>query len=677
LPSEDLLDRAAVLEQSAVQLFIARLHDSRSQLEPHDEDVAIIGAICRRLDGIPLALEMAAARAAAFGVGPVLSHLKDRFALLAQGRRTALPRHQTLRATVDWSYELLPEPERRLLRRLAVFPTGFALDAAIAVVSDDAAERSQVVDGIANLAAKSLLAVEETNTTNRWRLLETTRTYALEKLAESGETEHAVRRHAEYFRDLLVSDDVGLKPEPTPERMNRFAREIGNVRAALVWAFSKSGDAEIALVLTAAYVPVWLHLSLVTECREWVERSLSGLQRGSISSPRTRMELTITLEFAIHYTTRPSEADEMRLAEALEAARAMEALDWQLRALAILFARRLTTGNVAAAQEIAARFSRVAHRTGDLANILAGDRLVGTAAHYAGDQLEARQRLQRVVDLYVPPSDQRHTQWFLHDQHLLARAVLARVLWLQGRLDQAYHHAQTSVEEAKAAGHKLLFFYVLANTACRIFLEAGDFARFEPTMTMVKDLVEQSSGTYWSRWKLYLEAEFSIKQGETATGVAMLSRMSNSGRGEWMMHYPEHLRTLAEGLAAAGDVTAAAATIEETLARADGDGGRWYGAELLRMKGELILRTARRQAMVEAEECFQRALAIAHGQSALFWELRAALSLAGLRVRQDRHDDARNTLSPVYDRFTEGFEAADLRSARMMLAALNSRAEAV
>jgi predicted ATPase len=250
-------------------------------------------------------------------LGPeiVLSRLEDRFALLSQGRRTALPRHQTLRAALDWSYELLPEPERRLLRLLGVFPAGFTLEAAVAVVSDAETKVWAIIEGINNLVAKSLLAKEDSISPSRWRLLETTRAYALEKLAESGEAEHAARKHAEYFRNLLTSGAPGSKPEPTQERIRRFAHELDNVRAALAWAFSSAGNAVIGVTLTAAYVPVWLHLSLVGECRGWVERALSSLQQEWSPSSRLRMELTIALEFAVHYTMSPSQSGETVLTQ--------------------------------------------------------------------------------------------------------------------------------------------------------------------------------------------------------------------------------------------------------------------------------------------------------------------------------------------------------------------------
>jgi len=233
VPSHEQDDSSIVLRHSAVQLFIARARALNAEFSPHREDLRTIAAICRRLDGIPLAIEFAAARAAMFGPELVLSRLDERFELLIGGRRTALPRHQTLRATLDWSYELLPEPERRLLRRLAIFAAGFTLEAANAVMSDKDHAACAFLEQIANLVAKSLVTVDGPPPARGWRLLDTIRAYALEKLAESGEAEQAAQRCTEYFRDLDRSAVHGSKVQPTAGGMARYGREIGNMHASL------------------------------------------------------------------------------------------------------------------------------------------------------------------------------------------------------------------------------------------------------------------------------------------------------------------------------------------------------------------------------------------------------------------------------------------------------------
>jgi len=223
-----------VLGHSAVQLFIARMRALDPGFSPHGESLRVIAAICRRLDGMPLAIEFAVARAAVLGPELVLAGLDERFGLLTGGRRTALARHQTLRATLDWSYELLPETERCLLRRLGIFAAGFTFEAANAVMSDQGHIAPVVLEKLTNLVAKSLVELEGPAPSGRWRLLETTRAYALDKLAQHGETDQIARRYTEFFRDRLGRPIHGSQQPSTAEELARRGREIDNARAPLV-----------------------------------------------------------------------------------------------------------------------------------------------------------------------------------------------------------------------------------------------------------------------------------------------------------------------------------------------------------------------------------------------------------------------------------------------------------
>ena len=214
VPDEGTDDIEDLLGYGAVQLFVARVRATEPHFAPDQRIAPAIAAICRRLDGIALAIELAAARAAALGVEEVAAHLDDRFHLLTGGRRTALPRHQTLRATLDWSYQLLAEAERVVLRRLSIFAGSFSLEAARAIAASTKLAAFDVIDAVANLVAKSLVIANAGETVACYRLLETTRAYALEKLTESSELEHIARCHAEYCRDLLERGETGLEVAP-------------------------------------------------------------------------------------------------------------------------------------------------------------------------------------------------------------------------------------------------------------------------------------------------------------------------------------------------------------------------------------------------------------------------------------------------------------------------------
>jgi predicted ATPase/DNA-binding winged helix-turn-helix (wHTH) protein len=267
VPAVDVAADDDPLRYGAVRLFIERARAEEPHFAPDRRLMAIIVAICRRLDGVPLAIELAAARAAALGIEALAARLDDRFRLLTGGRRMAPPRHQALRATHDWSYELLAEPERVILRHLAVFAGPFSLEAAAAVAASPELSVPDVIEGLLGLVAKSLVVAEGEGAVARYRLLDTTRAYALEKLGESGERQQLGRRHAEYYRELFERAEAELEARPAAEWVADYGRQIDNARAALDWAFAPAGDASIGVALATTAVPLWMHLSLMDECR--------------------------------------------------------------------------------------------------------------------------------------------------------------------------------------------------------------------------------------------------------------------------------------------------------------------------------------------------------------------------------------------------------------------------
>jgi len=674
VPPQHEEDSGSILAHSAVQLFIARTRALDSAFVPHGESLPSIAAICRRLDGIPLAIEFAAARAATLGAELVLSRLDERFGLLTGGRRTAIPRHQTLRATLDWSYDLLSGPEQCLLRRLGIFAAGFTLEAANAVMSDQGLAASALLEQIANLVAKSLVALDGSTPTGRWRLLETIRAYALERLAESGETEQAARRCAEYFRDLVRPALHGSQVLPTADDMVRYGREIDNVRAALDWCFSDVGDSTIGVALTAGYALVWLDLSLVVECRERIERALDRLDSDSNVSAPLMIHLHVSLGIALVYAMGSNQRSRAVLAKALQAAESLNDVGAMLEILFAMYGVYHHSGGCREAQSIAKRFERLALRNGDPALAPITYRLIGNTSHYAGKQPEAQQCLERMLEAYVAPTYQRHTIWSHYDLRLEGRAALARVLWLRGLVDQGVFQAQASLEEAQAAGHKPTLGWVLHYGAYPCALMTSDFDAAAQVVGMLKDIATSLSAPFWRNLAHCWEGKLLVRCGEFERGSVLLrTALDTCERTGWTMCYPEFLGALAEGLAGLGRLTEALDTMDRALAAAERGGERWFVAELLRTKGELQLQELGDQTLSAAECCFSAALEVAREQGALSWELRAALSLARLRVSQDRRDDARQLLAPVYSRFTEGFETPDLRSASSMLQSLSNR----
>ena len=356
VPAETGTSVDDALRYGAVRLFIERARAVEPRFSPDERAVAMIAAICRRLDGIPLAIELAAARAATVGVDEIASRLDRRFDLLTGGRRSALPRQRTLRATLDWSYELLLETERQTLRRVSVFAGSFTLDAAGSVAASAAISASAVVTCVANLVQKSLVTTDVGAFEARFRLLETTKAYALEKLAESGEYDDVARRHADHYRALLQRAATETQTRRASEWMAVFSLDIDNVRTALDWAFSSGGDTTIGVELTIASERLWFGLSLMEECRRRVERALSSLPPREGGGAAHAMQLYATLAVALFNTNGPGSDAATAWTDVLEIAEQLDDNEYRLRALWGLWYNRVSNAECRASLTIAQRY---------------------------------------------------------------------------------------------------------------------------------------------------------------------------------------------------------------------------------------------------------------------------------------------------------------------------------
>jgi predicted ATPase/DNA-binding winged helix-turn-helix (wHTH) protein len=668
IPTAGSPDGEDPLRYGAVRLFVERARAATPYFSPDASAVAKIVQICRRLDGIPLAIELAAARAAALGVEGVAARLDNRFRLLAGGRRTALPRHQTLRATLDWSYELLTEPERAVLRRLAIFAGGFTLEAARAVAADGAVAAPEVVDCVASLVAKSLLAADAGVVRLRYRLLETTRAYLAEKLVQAGEFDAAARRHARRYLDLFAGAEADLETRPTDEWLADYGPRMDNLRAALDWAFSPDGDASLAVALTAAAVPLWTHLSLMDECRYRVEQALAGLTQRGDRDKRREMQLSAALGAALMYTRGVTSETRAAFAQALELADGLDDIDYRLRGLWGLWVDRMNDGAVRDAKRLAERFHLLASSSADPIAVPIGERTIGFALHFLGDQVKARRHIERMFSFQVPALHDRPIIRFQFDPWLTAQMRLAVIFWLQGQPDLAAHAVERGIDDALSLNHAVTLCNAFAQGACPIALLTGDLEAAERSVTMLHDHAERSGLGFWQADARCFEGVLLLRRGDVVQGLDILRNALDEFSGA-MSHtrYDAFLAELAEAHGRLGDALRGLAVLDRALDRSERTGGRWYVPELLRIRGELLLLEGAAGAAVAAEDHYRRSLDCARSQGALSWELRAATSLARLLRDQGRSADATALLRPVYDRFTEGFGTSDLKTAKALL----------
>ena len=289
LPERGSSDPGAMRRSEAVQLFVERVQRQLPDFALTPDRAPAVAEVCIHLDGIPLALELAAARARSLSVEQINARLGERFRLLTGGSRTALPRQQTLRATLDWSYDLLGEDERVVLRRLSVFPGSFTVEAASAVASDAGIDAFAIIDLLSQLVARSLVIADTTTGRTRYGLLETTRAYAAEKLDEGGETNACKRLHAVYFTALFERSQSDWMEMPDAEVHASYDPELAHVRAALDWALGSDGDAAIGIALAGSSGPLWVTLGLYSEGARRLEAAVAQIEPRMSESDQARL----------------------------------------------------------------------------------------------------------------------------------------------------------------------------------------------------------------------------------------------------------------------------------------------------------------------------------------------------------------------------------------------------
>ncbi len=658
------LTAAEVAAFSAVRLFVERVSAIVEDFVLTDANASLVVAICRRLDGLPLAIEFAAPRVEALGVESLAARLNDSLRPLSGTRRWAtVARHRTMQAVIEWSYGLLSEDEQQFFRALGIFAGGFTGEAAAAVAADEATTGVNAIDRLVDLGAKSLVVADVGDSKQRFRLLDTTRAYAMEKLDESGEHEAAARRHATYYRQYFARAETEAPSGPIVEH----AQEIDNLRAALDWAFSSGGDASTGVSLTGTAVPLWIRLSLLEECRGRVQQALGALGTTSNEDPRQAMRLHAALGAST------AEASEMTAAftKALEIARRLGDREYHLRALRGLYFYQASIGRFHAARPFALEFHALARRGSDRDDLIFAERTMGVAEHYVGNQMNARRHLENAAaldalsghegDLYRLQDVVR----FGTDSRLSVQVFLARALWLQGFAERAVGMVEKSLGETETTGHAISQCYLLALAACPIAFWVGDDVGATRYTDRLVDLSRQHVLPRWSSFGARYARVLAIKAGHLGGGFPRRSD-GHEEKVEPNFSFPSltGLMPLAEALGQVGRAAEGLALLEAEMKLFEPS---CFTPELIRLRGELTLMRGMPDAEGLAETDFGQALLEAREYGALSWELRAATSLARLLNNQARPADAIACLRPIYDRFTEGFGTADLVTAKQLL----------
>jgi predicted ATPase/DNA-binding winged helix-turn-helix (wHTH) protein len=662
-PERATLTATSALAFSAIELFVERATAGGGEFALTDANASDVGDICRRLDGIALAIELAASRVCAYGVKPMIELLDNQFNLLWEGRRTALPRHRTLRATIEWSYNLLSEPERVVLCRLSVFLGNFSLEAARAVVGTEEIDDDTVMATLASLVAKSMLVLNTGYPSSRYRLLDATRAFVQEKLAAGADTETVARRHASYFLRLL--EKTGDKSN---EDLSTTADQFGNIRAALTWCFSDQGDRTIGVALTAASIPLFFRLSLLAECKLWVTRAIESFDRSN-GNPRHELILHAGLGLAQMLTGGITDEIKTSLIRALQLAKEIDDVPSQLSIMDRLHLLYVLSGSFDDALNIARSGEAIAAGNRDFAALARMQTSLSISCHLVGDVPASRTYIEAALSHSpaVGPDLDRHLN---PDVPNRAQITLARILWLQGYPDRAMEVVRRAIDGVIAVDHPVKLCRALL-LAFAVFYWNSEAADFEDNVDRILLEARRHGLDVLQAVGQGVKGVVLAARGRTREGSALMQDSVEKLHDRKYGPQTDFGSPLAEALARTGQYDEALQTIDGAIARAQDHNFMMEMADMLRVKAEVLI-SAKHPDTLQAEHCLRHSLDLARRQGALGFELRSAVSLARLRSQQGHRDDARGILAPVYGRFTEGFNTRWLAAAREFLDELNS-----
>lgn len=630
----------------AVQLFVERALSGVAGFSLTDEDAPALALLCNKLDGIPLAIELAAARIDLFDIRTLTNQLEDCLEILTRGRRTAQERHRTLRATLDWSYGLLSDGEQLLLARLSVFRSEFDRDAALMVATDHVMTRGRIMESLPNLVAKSLLVMSNERSIPVFRLLDSTRAYAAEKLGDGPGANSVRRLHAEYIRNktLSLAPTNGFVVKSHQESHSKMVDEL---RAAIAWAFSAKGDAELGIEVIASSAYLWFQLSLFEEFKVHTDRALEAMS-GTPSASRAELRLLLARGPALYETLGAVPELFSTATRTLELAKQLHDRLGTSGALHNLWRYHHGLGEYRQSLDVALQIEE--YVAGDSQQVW-WNPLKALSLLYLGRLKESRSVLAEIEDL-VTISDEGIRGAYDYNLAVLVKGTLARVLWLQGFTEDAVRAAEESVTAAIETKQSVAICFAVSISGCPVNLWSGNLETAERNLSLLQEHSRLSSSVYW---KQYVDV---FRLGIAAAKDQPENRQFRAGRQQshWDYRHWENFSVLGLGFAPV-----------LLVQRAKSDSSWWCAPEILRLEAMRIHREGKTQAKSDICQLLQQSLELAQHQQALSWELRTATSLLELAQTGDEIKQARRLLKETMSDFEAGFDSYDFRRAEALL----------
>jgi len=651
------------LAYPAIELFAERASDRLGTFVLDDGEAPVVADICASLDGIALAIELAAMRVDVFGVKGLQQQLDDRFRLLA-GRRAGLERHRTLAATLDWSCSLLPESAACLLRAVSVFAGAFRLAGAAAVAGVEPAEAAAA---LAELASQSLLPVETDAAGTSYRLLETTRAYCREKLVASGEDPPVRLRHADYVCTVLEQAASEWGQQLSRDWGATYGPYLDDLRAALDWISSAPTQGALYIRLVAAGTLLWNHFSLTGEGRVHLARAIAALGAAASHGTAVEMNLQFALAGAILYTRGIVPEARAAMRRALEISEQLADTDFRLRCLRLIGTYEIFYGEHDAGIRTLETFLSIATAE-DPSAVGEGETHLSVGEAFVGRLRNARQRMERLHARHSQDFNDARFARFQYSNSVNTLVVLCFAQSLMGLPATAARTAETILEYGRQAAHELSLSIALVYNSLAYFW-LGREEDCSRQADMLDELVERHGIATWRPIVTFCRGAIAASRHPASPeGIDALRRAVAEFRAVGhMARLPFYIAVLAEALAKQARFQEAEAAIREAVDLAVAQNEKWCAPEILRIQA--FIATAQGQ-HDKAEELLQLSIAVSEDIGALTWQLRASNDLAVLWQAQSRKAEARRMLQSVYDSFSEGFETRDLVVAARLLAGM-------
>ncbi|MEC5398981.1 ATP-binding protein [Uliginosibacterium sp. H1] len=646
LPAEVAdLSAASALRYDAVRLFMERARDTGLQTLV-DADAPAVAETCLRLDGIPLAIELAAARLQEFGIQGLLREIRERVLRLARSTGARSDRQQALSAALDWSYRLLSADEQTMLSRLAVFRGRFTLDAAATVAGDDRFDSGTAHGLVASLAAKSLLSVALRDDVAHYRLFEATRAYAYAKLLEDNDCRQVFQRHMDYCRQRLAVADRDAGSCSLPDWRKRYLPLMDDVRSALDWGLSPTGNRHDAVALTIAARLLAQRLALHAEFLERMEAALEAVVQLDPPEPVMELQLASMLATAAQQLGRAEDLDAAVDRACLLASKLGQAGHF-FEPLLSRWVASFSSADYLTALHTSQRMYAFGRSAQHDPTVVFAKRIEAQCRHFLGEHFAAQRlagwalamRETKGLDQLSAPVDIRCAMGIIQ----------ARSAWMQGFPERALHLAEEAAGFA-SDDRAYALCQVLGLALIPILIWNDDDATARHLTDHLVAHATRFQLAYWISWGQTLQAALRTRAGEIP-----YEEPTHPFLRDAFFTYCGHTPS------------------PETLARIERGKVGWCAPEAFRLQGEAVLRSGddrQGDPQAVAAQWFRRALALASRQSANTWSLRAACSLARLQAAQGQAGEARASLSALLAGCEDGQGGPDVQAARALLATL-------